>query len=129
MKIPKSQIRLEEGLRELEFNQFLQVANFFGISLVDKTQSSPIAEDGSVDTSKVKMRRDFYNIADEIVDVYKNLPRHTRRSIDRIFSKIIRANRSARKIINKGQIEKYEKAKELAPIIAELISKGEENGK
>lgn len=128
MKIPKTQIRLDEGLRELEFNQFLQVANFFGISLVDKTESSPIAEDGSVDTSKVKMRRDFDFIANEIIDAYRNLPRHTRRSIDRIFSKIIRANRSARKIINEGQTEKYEKAKELAPTVAELIAKGETNG-
>lgn len=39
------------------------------------------------------------------------MPRHSRRSIDRIFSKIIAANRRARDIITHEQITAYSAAK------------------
>lgn len=106
MKIKSSEkISVIDGLGELEFYQFLQVANFFGINVIDKTESK--SEDGSIDPTKVKTRRDFDVMAEEIKQAYLKLSRHSRRSIDRIFTKIILANRKARKIIHEGQVKAY----------------------
>lgn len=106
MKIkPNEKISVIDGLNELEFYQFLQVANFFGVNVIDKSATK--AEDGSIDPTKTKTRRDFDAMSEEIKQAYLKLSRHFRRSIDRIFTKIILANRKARKIIHEGEVKAY----------------------
>lgn len=109
MKIKfNEKISVIDGLQELEFYQFLQVANFFGINIIDKSESE--LENGSIDPTKVKTRRDFDAISEEIKQAYLKLSRHSRRSIDRIFTKIILANRKARNLIREGEIKAYNAA-------------------
>nr|DAH17942.1 MAG TPA: hypothetical protein [Caudoviricetes sp.] len=45
------------------------------------------------------MRRDFDVMETEIIEQYNTLTRKQRRQIDRIFSKIVNANHTARNII------------------------------
>lgn len=101
-------ISVIDGLQELEFYQFLQVANFFGVNIIDKTETK--SEDGSIDPTKVKTRRDFDVMSEEIKQAYLKLSRHSRRSIDRIFTKIVLANRKARNLIREGEIKAYNAA-------------------
>lgn len=121
MKIKSNEkISVIDGLNELEFYQFLQVANFFGVNVIDKSATK--AEDGSIDPTKTKTRRDFDAMSEEIKQAYLKLSRHSRRSIDRIFTKIILANRKARKIIHEGEVKAYTAAAAQTDEVIKAIS-------
>lgn len=102
----------EEAIKEFNFNQFYEVCKIFGVDVVDRTVWNQLAaearENGTeIDLSKVKMRRDFEVMTEELVKVYKSMPRRNRRKIDPIIAKIVWGNRQARNISEKRIVEQY----------------------
>lgn len=102
----------EEAVKEFNFNQFYEVCKIFGIDVVDREVWNQLTaeakENGTeIDLSKVKMRRDFDVMTEELVNAYKSLPRRNRRKIDPIVAKIVWGNRQARHISEKRIVEQY----------------------
>lgn len=128
MKLRQKVTHVPDGLKWLEVNQFLQVANFFGVNIVDKS-TEVLTEDGRVDPKKVKMRRDFDAMEAEIVEKYNVLTRKQRRQIDRIFSKIVNANQTARNIIYDKVSQIHTAGQAQIEEVMKSISEGDENGK
>lgn len=127
MKLRQKVIHVTEGLKWLEVNQFLQIANFFGVNIVDKN-TEVLTEDGKVDPTKVKMRRDFDVMETEIIEQYNALTRKQRRQIDRIFSKIVNANHTARNIIYDKVSQIHTAGQAQIEEVMKSIAEGDENG-
>lgn len=127
MKLRQKVIHVPEGLKWLEVNQFLQIANFFGVNIVDKN-TEVLTEDGKVDPTKVKMRRDFDVMETEIIEQYNALTRKQRRQIDRIFSKIVNANHTARNIIYDKVSQIHTAGQAQIGEVMKSIAEGDENG-
>ena len=108
----------EEAVKEFNFNQFYEVCKIFGVDVVDRTVWNQLAaeakENGTeIDLTKVKMRRDFDKMTEELVENYKALPRRNRRQIDPIIAKIIWGNRQAKHITENKIKEQYNEGLEI----------------
>ena len=108
----------EEAVKEFNFNQFYEVCKIFNVDVVDRTVWNQLAaearENGTeIDLSKVKMRRDFDKMTEEVVQSYKSLPRRNRRKIDPIVAKIIWGNRQAKHITENKIMEQYNEGLEM----------------
>lgn len=125
-------VPMEEAVKELEFKQFYEVCRIFGVEIVDKTAhltdvdmekvtEADMAALANPDISKIKMRRDFENMQNEIVVAYKKLDRRNRRKIDRIMAKLIWGNRTARRIQMEKVKENYEAAARQKDEVMEYI--------
>lgn len=125
-------VPMEEAVKELEFKQFYEVCRIFGVEIVDKTAhltdvdmekvtEADMAALANPDIGKIKMRRDFENMQNEIVAAYKKLDRRNRRKIDRIMAKLIWGNRTARRIQMEKVKENYEAAARQKDEVMEYI--------
>lgn len=108
----------EEAVKEFNFSQFYEVCKIFGVDVVDRNVWNQLAaearENGTeIDLSKVKMRRDFDEMTEELVKNYKSLPRRNRRQIDPIVAKIIWGNRQAKHITENKIMEQYNEGLEM----------------
>ena len=111
-------IPFEEAIKEFNFNQFYEVCKIFGVDVVDRNVWNQLAaeakENGTeIDLTKVKMRRDFDKMTEEVINSYKSLPRRNRRQIDPIVAKIIWGNRQAKHITENKIMEQYNEGLEM----------------
>lgn len=113
MKIRRvEKIKFEDAIEQFNFSQFYEICKIFGIDVVDREVYNQLAaearENGtSIDISKIKMRRDFDKMTEELVKYYNALPRRNRRQIDPIIAKIVWGNKRAQKIVSDKITEQY----------------------
>jgi benzoyl-CoA reductase/2-hydroxyglutaryl-CoA dehydratase subunit BcrC/BadD/HgdB len=80
--------------------------------------------------SKVKMRRDFENMTNELIEVYNKLPRRNRRQIDPIIAKIVWGNKKANQIaetLKESIVSDYNAAVAQLDEVQEAIKESNEN--
>ena len=129
-------IKFPEVIGELNYNQFIEVCRIFGVPVVDRESVKVETEEDTKDIEKhlkdAKMRRDFDVMIEELLKKYQESGRGNRRAIDRITTKIILANRTARKILNEKVVNEYDagvrKMDEVLDIITESNSDGDIDG-
>lgn len=113
MKIKKKiDIKFADALKELKFEQFYEVCKIFGVDVVDRGSIREIALEATknqseIDLSKVKMRRDFDKMTEELIQKYNGYSREYRRKFDGVMKNVIKANRTANKIIENKLIEQH----------------------
>ena len=115
MRVYKSKskkISFEDAIKEFNFTQFYEICKIFNVDVVDKEVFGQLAAEAretgnEIDISKVKMRRDFDRMTEELIEEYNKLPRRNRRQIDPIIGKIVWGNRQAQKIGNARIVEQY----------------------
>lgn len=125
-------IKFPDAIKELNFKQFIEVCKFFDVRVVDR--ESVKLEDNSPTSvaaaaKNAHARRDFEEMTNELVESYTSLPRERRRKIDRIVDKIVRANRTARKLMREKVEESYAAgAANLDEVLNVIATEGEDNG-
>ena len=104
MKIKKkTKLNFAEALKQLEFYQFCQVCNIFGVDIVERNSIKEmtqlaIEDNKELDLEKTKTRRDFDNMTNELIEKYNKYDRQTRRKFDKIMERVIKGNNRARAI-------------------------------
>ena len=104
MKIKKkTKLNFTEALKQLEFYQFCQVCNIFGVDIVERNSIKEmtqlaIEDNKELDLEKTKTRRDFDNMTNELIEKYNKYDRQTRRKFDKIMERVIKGNNRARAI-------------------------------
>ena len=105
MKIKAKKVteKFEDLVKEFTFEQFYELCRIFDIDVVDRQSVKEIALEATknnekLDFSKVKMRRDFDNMTNELVKAYYGHNRNFRRQADKVIEKVVRANRQAKAI-------------------------------
>lgn len=127
MKIRKiEKIKFEDAVKYFNFTQFYEICKIFNVDVVDKDEFKKLAAEAreqgvAMDMSKVKMRRDFDNMTNELIEVYNNLPRRNRRQIDPIIAKIVWGNKRANEIGTDRIEQVYTTAASQVDNISELI--------
>ena len=127
MRIRKvEKIKFEEAVKYFNFTQFYEICKIFDVDVVDKDEFKKLAAEAreqgtAMDMSKVKMRRDFENMTNELVEVYNKLPRRNRRQIDPIIAKIVWGNKRANDISIEKIEQTYAAAAEQVGNLSELI--------
>ena len=119
-------IAFEEAVKEFNFNQFYEVCKIFGVDIVDRVEFDKLMEEAKengtdLDVSRVKMRRDFDKMTEELIEVYNSFPRRNRRQIDPIVAKIVWGNKRARNIVNDNLVNTYNAAVAQLPEINSAI--------
>lgn len=104
--------KFEELIKEFTFDQFYELCKIFGVDIVDRESVKEatlkaLKNKEKVDLSQVKMRRDFDNMTNELVDSYYGHNREFRRKADQIIGKVIQANRTAAKLQNEHLVKQY----------------------
>jgi hypothetical protein len=136
MRIRKvEKVKFEDVVKLFNFNQFYEICKIFGIDVVDKESFAQIMADAkeqniNPDLSKVKMRRDFDKMEEELVKYYNNLPRRNRRQIDPIIAKIVWGNKKANQIaetLKEGIVSDYNAAVAQLDEVQETIKENSEN--
>jgi hypothetical protein len=114
MKRKHQIVKFEEAIKQLEFNQFYELCKIFEIEVVDKKSIKEMREDlvggdsnAATDFSKIKFRRDFDKLSEELIEKYHSYPRQNRRQIDRIIAKIVWANKQARYLTKEKIVDTY----------------------
>lgn len=114
-----TKVKFEDALKEFTFSQFYEVCKIFGVDVVDRnsvkamTKETMAAEEDlskvgeNLDLTKVKFRRDFDNMSEELCKVYHSYNRQNRRKIDTIVAKIIWGNKQAKYLSEKRIREQY----------------------
>lgn len=104
MRIRKiEKVKFEDAIKEFNFSQFYEICKIFGIDVVDRESFAQIMNEAkeqnvNPDLSKVKMRRDFDKMEEELIEYYNSLPRRNRRQIDPIIAKIVWGNKKAKQV-------------------------------
>ena len=131
MKIRKiEKIKFEDAVKHFNFTQFYEICKIFGVDVVDKDEFKKLAAEAreqgtAMDMSKVKMRRDFDNMTNELIEVYNNLPRRNRRQIDPIIAKIVWGNKRANEIGTDRIEQTYAVAASQVDELSEMIKEKE----
>ena len=104
--------KFEELVKEFTFEQFYELCKIFEVDIVDRQSVKEATLEAlknkeKVDLSEVKMRRDFDNMTNELVASYYGHNRQFRRKADQIINKVIKANRTAKKLRNEYLIKQY----------------------
>lgn len=104
--------RFEDLIKEFTFKQFYELCKIFDVDVVDRESVKEATLEAlknkeKVDLSNVKMRRDFDNMTDELVKSYYGHNRQFRRQADQIIGKVIKANRTAKKLQNEYLVKQY----------------------
>ena len=137
MRIRKvEKVKFEDAIKEFNFNQFYEICKIFGIDVVDRNSFDQIMADAkeqniNPDLSKVKMRRDFDKMEEELVKYYNSLPRRNRRQIDPIIAKIVWGNKKANQIaetLKENIVSDYNAAVAQLDEVQEAIKENGENG-
>lgn len=117
MKIKAKKVteKFEDLVKEFTFEQFYELCRIFDIDVVDRQSVKEIALEATknnekLDFSKVKMRRDFDNMTNELVKAYYSNNRNFRRQADKVIEKVVRANRQAKAIAVSTLEKKYNAA-------------------
>ena len=127
MRIRKiEKIKFEDAVKFFNFTQFYEICKIFNVDVVDKDEFKKLAAEAreqgtTIDMSKVKMRRDFENMTNELIAVYNNLPRRNRRQIDPIIAKIVWGNKRANEIGTDRIEQVYTTAASQVDNLSELI--------
>ena len=74
---------------------------------IKKANIEALKNKEKVDLSNVKMRRDFDNMTKELAASYYGHNRQFRRQADQIIGKVIKANRTAKKLQNEYLAKQY----------------------
>lgn len=136
MRIRKvEKIKFEEAVKYFNFTQFYEICKIFDVDVVDKDEFKKLAAEAreqgtAMDMSKVKMRRDFENMTNELIEVYNNLPRRNRRQIDPIIAKIVWGNKKANQIaetLKESIVSDYNAAVAQLDEVQEAIKESNEN--
>ena len=125
-------IRFEDAVKFFNFSQFYEICKIFGVDVVDREAFDVMAAEAKeqgkgMDLSKVKMRRDFEVMTNELIAAYNKLPRHNRRQIDPIISKIVWGNKRANQISQDRIVETYNAALANIPNIVNDETSVDEN--
>jgi hypothetical protein len=125
-------IRFEDAVKFFNFSQFYEICKIFGVDVVDRevfdVMAAEAKEQGKdMDLSKVKMRRDFEVMTNELIAAYNKLPRRNRRQIDPIISKIVWGNKRANQISQDRIVETYNAALANMPNIVNDETSVDEN--
>ena len=132
MRIRKiEKIKFEDAIEHFNFTQFYEICKIFGIDVVDREVYNQLAAEAkekgtAIDISKIKMRRDFAKMSEELIAYYNSLPRKNRRQIDPIIAKIVWGNKQASKITTDRITEQYNAAASQVNEVVEHI-KGNDN--
>ena len=114
-----TKVKFEEALKDFTFNQFYEVCKIFGVDVIDRnsvkemTKEAMAAEEDltkvgeNLDLTKVKFRRDFDNMSEELCKIYHGYNRQNRRKIDSVVAKIVWGNKQARYLSEKKICEQY----------------------
>lgn len=89
-------VKFEDALKELNWKQFFQLCNIFGIRWVEK-----VDESGQIDLKNIKVRRDFEKLTEELCAKYYGYNRKARRQMDRIIAKIRWGNARYKEAVDK----------------------------
>lgn len=112
IKFRYEKVKFEDAVKQFNFNQFYEICKIFHVNVIDKENFSKLsdeakAENKQLDLSKVKMRRDFDKMTEELIEAYHSLPRRNRRQIDPIIAKIVWGNKKANKITTDRIVDTY----------------------
>lgn len=104
--------KFEDLIKEFTFEQFYELCKIFNVDIVDRESVKEATLEAlknkeKVDLSNVKMRRDFDNMTNELVTSYYGHNRQFRRQADQIIEKVIKANRTAKKLQNEYLVKQY----------------------
>lgn len=131
MRIRKiEKIKFEDAIEHFNFTQFYEICKIFGIDVVDREVYNQLAAEArekgtSIDISKIKMRRDFDKMTEELIDYYNSLPRRNRRQIDPIVAKIVWGNKRANQIATDRITEQYNAAASQVDEVVEHIKEND----
>lgn len=112
-------VKFEEALKDFTFSQFYEICKIFGVDVVDRssvrtmTKEAMAAEEDlskvgeNLDLTKVKFRRDFDVMSEELCKVYHSYNRQNRRKIDTVVAKIAWGNKQAKYLSEKRIREQY----------------------
>lgn len=104
--------KFEELVKEFTFEQFYELCKIFDVDIVDRESVKEATLEAlknkeKVDLSGVKMRRDFDNMTNELVESYYGHNRQFRRQADQIINKVVKANRTAKKLQDEYLVKQY----------------------
>lgn len=104
--------KFEDLIKEFTFEQFYELCKIFNVDIVDresvkKATLEALKNKEKVDLSNVKMRRDFDRMTNELVVSYYGHNRQFRRQADQIIGKVIKANRTAKKLQDEYLVKQY----------------------
>lgn len=104
--------KFEDLIKEFTFEQFYELCKIFNVDIVDRESVKEATLEAlknkeKVDLGNVKMRRDFDNMTNELVASYYGHNRQFRRQADQIIERVIKANRTAKKLQNEYLVKQY----------------------
>ena len=115
-----TKVKFEEALKDFTFNQFYEVCKIFGVDVIDRnsvkemTKEAMAAEEDltkvgeNLDLTKVKFRRDFDNMSEELCKIYHSYNRQNRRKIDSVVAKIVWGNKQARYFFRRRSLSTFQ---------------------
>lgn len=106
-------VKFEDAIKEFTFSQFYEICKIFEVEVVDRDSIRQATLEATqnktqVDMSKVKFRRDFDEMGEELCKKYHSYGRENRRKIDRIVAKIVWGNKQADRLAKEKVISQYD---------------------
>lgn len=120
-----NKIKFEDAIKEFTFAQFYEICKIFEVEVADRDSIKAAALEATqnktkVDMSKVKFRRDFDKMSEELCEKYHSYGRQNRRNIDRIVAKIVWGNKQAHYLANEKVKSQYEEGLKYADQLPEF---------